>query len=430
MSLIYDGANGIFTQIGKLIKHYDLIKADAVDLDADRQDILDAFQASDQNVAIDGLVSLIERWKAEYSLRRAELAGFVVARLRDKATVLDELHVASADARDILARLVEAMAVDGESVPASTVSIGAVSADSDNVGGGKIFTTDILLKTELCSPSQRFTFQVMADSFHDGLEEGSEEIAWEGSLAGEAHGIGAEGSGAIQIIQPVHAMTGAHLTNADFEDFTDNLPDGWSLVAGAAGTNVLPATSGHAAHGANALLLQGDATATAIEIAQSIPRSNVVGRRRYCVSVKLKQASATAGTLTIQFEGSGYAAESTEKISLAVSSLNAEYQLHHFFVTMPALIPDDFQLVIRWNDGTPGSTEKIYVDDIGMGSVNYGGGIGVVAVRDTAPFVRSDRYTSLVTNAEGVFQAFFRRAFGVQLPSHASMPTIADSLAQ
>lgn len=137
----------------------------------------------------------------------------------------------------------------------------------------------------------------------------------------------------------------------------------------------------------------------------------------------------TAGTLTIQFEGTGYSASSGEKISSTVSSLGASYQLHHFFVTMPALIPSDFRLVIRWDGGTPSTGEKVYVDDIGLGAVNYGGGIGIVAVRNGSPFVRDDRYELTVTNTEGVFQAFFRRVFGVQLPSSGS-PSIADALAQ
>jgi hypothetical protein len=54
----------------------------------------------------------------------------------------------------------------------------------------------------------------------------------------------------------------------------------------------------------------------------------------------------------------------------------------------------------------------------------------LVAVRNSAPFVRDDQFDFTVTNTEGGFQAFFRRTFGVQLPSHATTPTIADSLAQ
>ena len=51
MSLTYTGSDGIFTQIGALIKFYNMIKESAVDetdgLDANRDEILDAFQQAD-----------------------------------------------------------------------------------------------------------------------------------------------------------------------------------------------------------------------------------------------------------------------------------------------------------------------------------------------------------------------------------------------
>jgi hypothetical protein len=340
---------------------------------------------------------------------------------------------------------------DSATVNESSVSVGAVTTDSDNAGGGVILTTDVLdgatspgsingvplpsqvkyngLTTELCAPSQKFTLRVTADSFHDDLDEGSEEIAWEGSLPDEADGVGEEGSGYIASIQPVHASTEDVISNADFETFTGDIPDGWNLVGGAATTNVAAAGTSNSAHGSDALLYKGDASATSIEIKQDVAGTAIVARKRYCVTVKLKRDSATTGTLLIQFEGTGYTAGGSEKISVAVSSLGTSYALDHFFVTMPALIPSNFRLVIRWSGGTPGSAEKVYIDDLGIGPVYYGGGFGLVAVRDSNPFVREDRYHLTVTNTEGVFQSFFRRALGIQLPSSAT-PSIADSLAQ
>jgi hypothetical protein len=454
MSLTYTGTNGIFTHLGKLVKHYNQFKEDAVDgstgLDADKDEILDAFQAADQDLALDGLIQAYERWKAEYGSRRALLAAFALARLRDKVSVLDEIGASSGDPQELFRKLIEAMDEDSATVEASSVSVGSVTADGDNAGGGTILTTKVLdgvtspgaingvvfppqvkylgHDSELCAPSQNFTLRVVADSFHDDLEEGNEEIVWEGKLPDDAHGIGEDGSGFIATIQPVHATTLQHVTNPDFEDFTANVPDDWTVVSGVAGTNILEAGLANAAHGSEGLQLKGDASATAIEIMQAIPKANVVARKRYCVTVKVKKDSATTGTLTIQFEGTGYTAGGSEKISVAASSLSSSYELKHFFVTMPALIPSDFRLVIRWNGGTPGSSERIYLDDLGVGQVYYGGGVGLVAVRNDNPFVREDKFDFTVTNTEGIFQAFFRRAFGVQLPSDGS-PSIADSLA-
>ncbi|HUG69888.1 MAG TPA: hypothetical protein VMM76_19205 [Pirellulaceae bacterium] len=457
MALTYTGTTGLFTHLGKLVKHYNQLKTDATDgstgLDADRDEILDAFQAADQDVAINGLVSSYERWKSEYVGRRGELAAYALKRLQDRVSVLDEIGATSIGQSEIISKLIEAMDEDTASVAASSVSIGSVNADVDNAGGGTILTTNVLdgatspgatngvsvpsqvyydgLTTELCPASQKHRFRVVADSFHDDVEEGSEEIAWEGTVPDQPHGITGGGSGYIATILPIHAATSGHLLNADFEDgFTGGVPDNWDLVGGVGNTNVKAAGSADADHGVEALLLQGDASATSIEIKQTIDKANVVGRKRYCVSARVKKTSATTGSLTIQFEGTGYTAGGSEKISQAVSGLGTSYALHHFFVTLPARIPNDFRLVIRWDGGTPGGSEKVFVDDIGFGAVNYGGGIGVVAVRNSAPFVREDRYDVTVTNTEGVFQSFFRRVFGAQLPSDPAMPTLADSLAQ
>jgi hypothetical protein len=456
MALVYTGTNGLFTHLGKLVKHYNQFKTDATNgstgLDTDMFDILDTFQAANQDLAVNGLVSAFNRWKGEYTARRTELTGYALARLRDKDSVLDEIGAASTDEDEILSKLIETMEDDAATIKASVVAIGAVTADADNSGGGTVFTTSVLdgatspgsingvrfpvqfkylgLATELCAPTQKLTLRVTADSFHDGLAEGSEQLTWDGTLADDPHGIGEDGSGRIGVIYPIHATTAEHVSNADFETFTANVPDNWTLVAGTAGTNVLAAGSADAAHGTNALLFQGNASASTIEIKQAIATSKVVGRKRYFLSVKLKRSAATTGTLTIQFEGTGYTAGGSEKINIAVSSIGTSYSLHNFFMTMPALVPSDFRLVIRWSGGTPAASEKVFIDDLGFAGVYYGAGIGLVIVRNTNPLVREDRYTLTVTNTEGVFQSFFRRAFGVQLPSHATTPSIADSLAQ
>jgi len=241
MSLTYTGANGLFTHLGKLVKHYNQFKDDAVDgstgLDADRNEILDTFQAADQDVSADGLVQAYERWKSEYTSRRGQLSVFALARLQDKDTVLDEIGASSSDPNELLRRLIQTMDEDGATVEASSVSIGAVAADADNAGGGTILTTGLLdgvtspgaingvafpaqvkydgLDTELCAPSQKFTLRVVADSFQDQLDEGSEQLDWEGQVPDEAHGIGEDGSGFIATIQPIHATTAEHLANAD-----------------------------------------------------------------------------------------------------------------------------------------------------------------------------------------------------------------------
>jgi hypothetical protein len=162
---------------------------------------------------------------------------------------------------------------------------------------------------------------------------------------------------------------------------------------------------------------------------QAPNRSLLTANKAYCVSCRLKaDASIPAGDLTIQFEGTGYTAGSTEKISIAHGSLPTSWSLQHFFVNMPAQVPSDFKLVIKWT-GTPSTNKAIYLDDFALGPVVYGGGgIGVAVIRGSTPFQRNDWYSFPVSSVEGVFQRFFRRVYGVMLPS-LDTPTIDDALA-
>lgn len=110
MSVDYSGtSNGLFTHLGKLIKHFDLVQLEATDesygLDADRKEMLDVLQAGtvgNPDLASSGLASVVELWKQNDINRRATLAGYIVARLRDRVTVRDEIGASSQDQAELL----------------------------------------------------------------------------------------------------------------------------------------------------------------------------------------------------------------------------------------------------------------------------------------------------------------------------------------
>lgn len=446
MPLSYDGTNGLFTHLGKLVQHYNAMESHANDvtdgLDAVREDLLDTFQAANQDLAIDGLVTAIERWKDEYVGRRSELVEYFVRRLQDQATVLDELSVNSADVSEILQQLIVEMRKDNQTVKQSSVVVSSATAAVANQGGGVLLVTDKLdgatspgaingfpmapqldyknRKTELAG-NESFVFRVVADSFQDGLPNEGADIEWQGQPIAENHSLGNGGSGFVSIVQPIHVGTSSYLSNADFEDFTSDAPNNWDIVQGQAGIDFSSTTD--SATGNSALSIQGQGSNA--ELAQALSLPEIIANRAYAVTVKLKRGSSATGNLDIRLVGSGYASSGSEMISVLASGLTQSYVLHSFFVIMPSIIPDDLKLEIAWNNTTSG---QIFIDDIGFGPVNYGGGFGVVAVRDSGPFVRGDQYDINATNSEGTFQKFFQQSFGVQLPSSGT-PTIGDSLA-
>jgi hypothetical protein len=85
------------------------------------------------------------------------------------------------------------------------------------------------------------------------------------------------------------------------------------------------------------------------------------------------------------------------------------------------------KLVIKWT-GTP-SAHNIFIDGGGVAPVTYHNGVNFMVYAGTDKFIRNDRFSLTVSNDNnGVFQTFFRKTYGMQLPSTGS-PTNADTLA-
>ena len=90
--------------------------------------------------------------------------------------------------------------------------------------------------------------------------------------------------------------------------------------------------------------------------------------------------------------------------------------------------PKKFKLAINMTN-TLTSGKTVLVDALNFGPVDYHGGINAVIVSGAGKFRKDDKFTFAVSNNNsGVFQTFFRKGIGIQLPS-AGSPTIADALA-
>lgn len=459
MAIDYIGANnGLFRHLGKIVKHYIAQRADAIALGADQLDIADAIglmTIGDPEQVVDGFDAIVAGWQANVVSWRGALLDLATKRLQDQESVIDEIGAVSFDLADMLAKLVTRMNLDAETVLKSTVSLGSSSADPNNTGNGSIVKTTILdgvtspgagavgtfaahaeyrgVLSQLAVTSETMRLECVTDSFVGSVAEGAEVWRWTGRKRDEANGFGNEGSGEIGNVVSLHGQS-AILQNADFEDWSAGTLDSWTRVAGAFGSTITQeTTAANVYHGDSALALNGDGVTTSIELTQSISNALVSANKMYCVSARVMGAvGLAAGTLTIQFEGTGYSAGASEKVSLnnaALAAIGASYSLQHFFVIMPDIIPADFKLVVRYN-GTPENGKTIRVDDLAFNAASYGGGVAVAVIRGSTPWVQNDRVEFTVTNDDdGEFQKFFRQAFGIQLPSDDSgSETIPDTL--
>lgn len=446
MTLDYTNSNtGVFTHLGKLVKYWNVADSNGGTsvLDAELQAIMTAFQNGGQSVAIDGMPTAYQGFRSSFVSRKGTLASYALRRLQDPTSVLSILDCLTSSQEEIFDKLITAMIADSKTVKSNTPTINSITANGSNVGTGTILTTGILdgysspganpagrfrahlrykgVTSELLPIADSFLWAVRTDSFTDGVSEGSENIGWNGNAPGAAYGISSlsTGSGQIATIQPIQSA--GILQNLDFESFTTNTPASFTIDLGTAGTHVFgDSTSTNFYHGAKGLKLTGDGALAAIQLSQPVPLASVQANRGYCVTARIKaSASVSAGDLLISFTGTGYSAASTEKIAIAHGSLPTSWTLYNFFINLPATLPSDFALTIKWS-GTPTSAKSVWIDDMGFGPVSYGAGMGCMAVRGATPFVRGDSFTTTVTCTGGVFQSFFRDAFGYQLPSSGS----------
>lgn len=455
MALDYTTAEtGIFVHLGKYAWAFnDLLSIADTLLPEARDDIKGSFAANaalravlgDIDQTFNGFQQAVVGW-------RSGMASLVETRLLDRVTVLEELDT-DATLQLVLTELIRRMNDDSASVNASVVTLGSPTADGGNEGSGTALVSKVLdgysspgllsggtsapshieyngLDSQLAC-SETMTLTCVADSQTDGRTEGEEQFQWSGGVADQQFGFFTEGSGTGPVISTLNASS--IIANRNFEDFTSNAPDSWTIDTGTAGTHILQQTAGaNVFRGSKSLKFTGNGALAAIQISQTPTQSQLQPRRRYCLSVWVKaDATIAAGDLTIQFEGTGYSAASSEKVEIAAANLPTSWTNYSFFINLPDILPSDFELVIKWT-GTPTNAKSVWIDDLAFGTVDWHGGVNAVVLAGATRFVRGDRISFTVANdGGGVHQEFARQVLGVQWPSETDgSETIADALAE
>lgn len=433
-----DYAN-LFAPIGEYVQRVNDYETYMSDIDTD-------FSEVEADLDTAGRSDVLENEFTEFEAAKGMISGWIrrmgtkiIQLLTNKEAVLDELVVGSATSLpQIWDRLYRQMVADSESVTANTVTVGSVTEDKENTDAGTVVVDKYLdgvsaptfngfavpsysgVASQLTiGETQRVT--CISDSFSGGVSEGSERFSWLGGASyADPYGTQAYGSGngpTLTAIQGASVFSGC-----DFEAFTSDVPDGWTLDTGTATTHVQDEGT-IVAHGSTSLKLIGDGALAAIQLSQDA--TGLTPLARYCVAFWCRKATSATGTLEIKLEGTGYSAGS-EKISFDVSTLSTSaWTLKTAFISVPAEIPADLKLVIELS-GTPNNA--IYVDWGGVAQCSYLNGVTAVPVAGTEKFVKEDSYLFDVSNNEnGVFQTAFAKLFGLQLPSSGS-PSRADSL--
>ena len=409
----------------------------------DRDAIYSVYNAQSQFALVSGLTPEYDAKKQSIVSWISALNSRALSTLQDRDLILEQLPLGdSNDSTSILREMIIDMIDNSESVDKNVVTVGSVTKNCTNANCGTIILDSVL---DGFNPpasgfsAQRFyanweseislddsvTMKCTVDSENSGTLDG-EFFRWVGKPRRPSPFHWQDtGSGDGPTFQVLNAVS--LLSNGEFESFSGDAPSSWTIDAGTAGSQIFKETV-TVYRGDAALEFLGDASTASIQVSQAV--SNLTPLRRYCFAIWLRGTAGTSsGTLTIQFEGTGYTAGATEKISMSAANLAAttSYTLKSFHVTMPSDIPSDLKLVIKWT-GTP-SAHSVYFDAAVFGPVQYVNGINGVIVAGSEKFLIGDELKFTVgTDDGGAFQSWFRDCFFFQLPSDAS-PSISDSLA-
>lgn len=385
-------------------------------------------------------------------------------------TVIEMAHadavLVSKDLVTALRELIRQMDNTSDTIDANTVTA-SVAAASGNTGTGKIIVGVIDGKghtLEYAHP-ETLELKVVADS-QGGGTAGAESFTLRGEVPSESRMAYTwpDGSGAsttLTMIDPTVDGSGAEsdssnmLTNSCFDAFTTNTPDDWTVLVGAAGTDILEEASTIYRTGGKSLEFEGDGATLpaiaqtlnpylAVSTAENVIEPNTVYALAFYAR---KSASLVGGVLEISLvNGSNTIITDDEgndlKYQVAHGTLTTSFAGYGTTFSTPRVLPATVKIRVRLSTaGT--NNESVFVDDLALCRAvpAYTGGPFVAAFRGSTEAILDDQWNitvsnnmSMTSNDGGVFQTMFDAAFDMkglqlQIPSHSSgSETIADTL--
>jgi hypothetical protein len=388
--------------------------------------------------------------------------------------VQDDNPTAAASIQSAISELIRQMRVAAASVQACTVTAtaAAFSTPTANNGNGVIAVStkrgDGLVQENLF-PETAYILCTQ-DSQTGGATRGQEQFTYyaQTAITDVWSNLYPGGAGGTQTLSAIDASvyqtsTGNMLNNGDFELFTTNTPNQWTVLVGTPGTDFAKDT-GTVFDGSADLKFIGG-TAVQSSIAQTfnsgagstvVLQPDTVYAVNYWVKADVVPAS---GVLTLDLvDGTNTTINDDQAtantFALTLSGISTSYVAKSTFFRTPRALPATQKLRVRISTVIPGGS-NIFFDRLSMtpATTLYPGGpmAAIFSGQTTAPFIANtsasappgtpgngDGFILTATNNYGgasnlsTWQQLFERLFGMRalglvLPSSGG-PTIADSL--
>lgn len=454
MALTYDGSNGIFTRLGKLIGLMDAVRTHQNDM----QTRLEAIQAQYTDADFHMIAQLVANME-----QRIQQTGGVLVDIQQAAirTLVETCYNDSlVSTRQVLPDktldqsllyLTREMILDSETIDRTTISKGSVAAGASNTGNGTMVFSELVPLTASAGGTQyphirteRLEARCVQDAQDKSIRNGEERFEVRGWIAyPNLDRKFPKGSGTRLQLASVHAAVDAgaryenQLRNGSFESFTSNLPDGWTAVTGTAGTHFASTTS-PVFRGSTALKLIGDGS-NLTKLRQQLGSvdgtpATIVADRLYVLScVARVNAGASAGVLRISLEDAA-GTEVTGTGTTQSFGVGVTYTRITVPFRAPLSLPSTVYAVVELTTALNAGGEW-YIDELTLTEMRQiaPGGTGLVVYAGSTDWVINDRLSlDCTNNGEGAINLGLDRLFdlyskGVVFPN-STTPTILDSL--
>lgn len=446
MAITLDGANGLFTRLGKIgyaVTVNDEFRgrsgaALATDLPALVKDVMDEFDG--------GTMTIRELVKNLPDANLAQLAAMssINSALRVAAQAMLIQMVDDDDpqpARTVLESLAELdrqMRTGAETIKANTVSV-TPAAGGSNVGTG------ILVASIKDGRGYNLEYALAEDVEFDlqSTTTAGAEV-WRGrgenAIGDKLSQLWPGGSGSSKTYTSFNATNSANkVSNGGFETFTvANLPDGWVAVTGVAGTD-FGSEAALFYLGAKALKYIGGATLTNLTHALTV--SGLKPKEPLALNLFTRVSSVPAAGVAVidLIDGSNNVisdeAGTANTLTVTLTGLTTSYAVKNVVFRLPDPIPSVVKLRIRLTTALSAASNWL-IDHLSLATMDRqyaSGGPYFKFFTGATNWSGDDLYTAAVANNyAGLFQTFLMRAYDIEqtgliLPSDGA-PTIAEAL--
>ena len=455
----------LFTRLGKLMGLTSTVRTSATNLRSEYADVAGAYAAATMDF-IGNLSNQIERRINDNkrvtfeAIKSAEKT--LIEMMDDDLSSSNGSGLSAKTTERALRDLILQMEAGSSSVDGTTITINTVAAGSSNQGNGKfvlsglasqINAPDVVdhpsIKTELISAE-------CTEDLNGRVAENSERFRVFGQRAiDRADEDWPRGSGTSFFLSAANpnvqqgTRAGANvLMNSNFESFTSNAPDNWTITAGVAGSSI--SSSDETFTGSTCLKLTSTGSNNP-EINQSFNSSTgTLGRLEpdtlYTLSFAIKRSgtSPSAGNILIRaWDGSNTLnnSDSNRKMEVSLAHNNVLIGTSYSLVTLacmtPRILPKGIKFQIKLDTSFTSGT-SLHIDHLCLAKMHrpIAGGLGYQIIPGSTPFAFQDTFTcQIVNNGEGAFNTEFDRFFpqmetlGYALPPHyGGSETINDNL--